>query len=233
MGVYGHPLYLTIKETIYRSHNNGKKSPTYYKSWNEMLLMGSCFITSFIPVIFGNTLVPAWSPRLYLINEYKKELKFLYLIQKISVRKDESANSFPSGHISETSVFIYAYTMLGMYNLRSFFFFINFNIAWATMILRCHYIADVFISYFLGFMAFYISYYFGYYWEMEEEKYNNIKNGNDFNNGHFKLKEESNKIEMNNNINDGNDVNENGNNDNEINNNEEIKVNVLKDENQE
>ena len=127
--------------------------------------------------------MPAWSPRLYLENEYKNELVFFQPIQLFSIRKNESANSWPSGHISETSVFFYALHILGFRKLETFIGIVAFNIIWATMILRCHYFADVCISVVIGFVAFAISYFFGYRLEMkqleENKKYQSLQeNGN-------------------------------------------------------
>ena len=175
--VFGHPLIGTIKESIY-IHKKGRKSENYEKVWSELYFMGSCFIFSFIPVIYGNVNMPAWSPRLFLKNEYKNELVFFQPIQLISIRKNESANSWPSGHISETSVFFYALHILGFKKLEIFIGICAFNIIWATMILRCHYFADVCISVVIAFFAFAISYFCGYRLEMkkfeENKKYENL-----------------------------------------------------------
>jgi len=176
--VFGHPLAGTIKESKY-IYKNGKRSENYKKVWSELYFMGSCYIFSFIPVIFGNVNMPAWSPRLYLINEYKNELVFFQPIQLISIRKNESANSWPSGHISETSVFFYAMHVLGFRKLEIFSGIVAINIILATMILRCHYFADVVISVVIAYVAFAIPYFCGYRIEKnsldENKEYLNIQ----------------------------------------------------------
>ena len=162
ISVFGYPLTGVIKETIYLCKNNGVYSDNYDKAWDEMYFFGSCFIHSYMPVIFGNTLFPAWSPRLYLEKEYTTELKFYYLIQKISIRKNKSANSFPSGHVSETCVYIFAMHLFGYKKLEIFSFICSFMIALSTVILRYHYFADVCISIAIAYWAFYLVYRFGY-----------------------------------------------------------------------
>ena len=156
-----------------------------------------------MPVIFGNILFPAWSPRLYLEEYYTKELKFYYLIQKISIRKNHSANSFPSGHIAETSVFIYAMHLFGYKKLEAFVFICSFNICLATMILRCHYFADVCISIPIGIWAFYLVYRFGYLSEKKRLAYVELEKISDH---------EINRISMDGNNNNYNTFNNNNNN---------------------
>ena len=162
ISVLGYPIGGCIKETIHLCKTNGVYSDNYEKAWDQMYFFGTCFIHSYVPVIFGNTLFPAWSPRLYLEKEYKTQLKFYYLIQKISIRKNRSANSFPSGHVSETSVYIYAMHLYGYKKLEIFSFICSFMIIVATMILRYHYFADVCASVLIGIFAFYAPYRFGY-----------------------------------------------------------------------
>lgn len=171
ISVFGYPLTGVIKETIYLCKNNGVYSDNYDKAWDEMYFFGSCFIHSYMPVIFGNTLFPAWSPRLYLQKEYKTELKFYYLIQKISIRKNKSANSFPSGHVSETSVYIFAMHLFGYKKLEIFSFICSFMIALSTVVLRYHYFADVCISIAIAYWAFYLVYRFGYLDDTIESDY--------------------------------------------------------------
>ena len=201
--VFGHPLIGCIKETIKTSKNKGVYSQNYFKAWNEMYFFGACFINSYMPVIFGNILFPAWSPRLYLEEYYTKELKFYYLIQKISLRKNHSANSFPSGHIAETSVFIYAMHLFGYKKLEAFVFICSFNICLATMILRCHYFADVCISIPIGIWAFFLVYRFGYLSEKKRLAYVELEKISDH---------QINKISMDENNNNYNTFNNNNNN---------------------
>ena len=169
ISVFGYPLRGVIKETIKLCKNNGVYSDNYDKTWDEMYFFGSCFIHSYLPVIFGNTLFPAWSPRLYLQKEYTRELKFYYLIQKISIRKNKSANSFPSGHVSETCIYIFAMHLFGYKKLEIFNFICSFMIIVATLILRYHYFADVCISIAIAFWAFFLVYRFGYIEDRIEE----------------------------------------------------------------
>jgi hypothetical protein len=191
--VFGHPLIGCIKETIKTCKNNGTYSNNYNKAWNEMYFFGACFINSYMPVIFGNTLFPAWSPRLYLEKDYTRELKFYYLIQKISLRKNHSANSFPSGHIAETSVFIYAMHLFGYKKLEIFVFICSFMITLATMILRCHYFADVCISIPIGIWAFYLVYKFGYLSEKKQMAYIELEKMSDVENNKIAIEESDNK----------------------------------------
>ena len=178
ISVLGYPLGGCIKETKNLWKNNGVYSENYEKAWNQMYFFGTCFIHSYVPVIFGNTLFPAWSPRLYLEKEYTRELRFYNLIQKISIRKNKSANSFPSGHVSETSVYIYAMHLYGYKKLEIFSFVSSLMIILATMILRYHYFADVCASILIGILAFYAAYRFGYksenseYFELESSEEN-------------------------------------------------------------
>lgn len=176
ISVFGYPLTGVIKETIKLCKNNGVYSDNYDKAWDHLYFFGSCFIHSYMPVIFGNTLFPAWSPRLYLKKEYTRELKFYYLIQKISIRKNKSANSFPSGHVSETCIYIFAMHLFCYKKLEIFSLICSTMIAMSTVILRYHYFADVCISIAIAFWAFYLVYRFGYVEDKEESNYKKLSN---------------------------------------------------------
>ena len=68
----------------------------------EFIYLLNIYILTYSQVIFINTLVPSISPRLYL--KYKNSLKFLGLAEFINktFKDNNSANSFPSGHVAET-----------------------------------------------------------------------------------------------------------------------------------
>ena len=166
------------KEIIFRYLNKGSRSPTHRKRWNNTLFLFGVYLLTCVFVFFVNSLVPASSPRKHLQDKFIHPLKLTgfakYLNEKC--KDDRSANSFPSGHVSE--VFSIGLSFIGM---KNYFIGINviicaFLIGLATLFLRYHYFCDIIAGILLSFLSFLINYYFGYkkYLNMLEKEVENV-----------------------------------------------------------
>ena len=153
-----------LREIIFRYHNNGFKSPSYRKNWNNTLFIFSVYLFDCVFVIFVNTLVPATSPRKHLKEKFKHPLilsgfgKFL----NEKCKDEKSANSFPSGHVSEPLSIGLSLLAIKQYEAGITVLLLSTFIAIATLFLRYHYFSDILMSIFLAFLSFFINSYFGY-----------------------------------------------------------------------
>lgn len=149
-----------IQETIYRYKNNGQKSPTYNIFWNRFYFTLSVYIATYIQIFFINVLVPAKSPRIYFKGEYKNEIIY-YGLNKFmtNIKDDDSANSFPSGHVAETFCLVFPFYAMKKYFIGTFVLIVSLLIALATVILRYHYFVDALVGMFNSTLAFLICYF--------------------------------------------------------------------------
>ena len=191
------------KEIIFRYQNNGLRSPTHRKRWNNTLFLFGVYLLTCVFIFFVNTLVPASSPRKHLKDKYIHPLILTglgkYLNQKC--KDDKSANSFPSGHVAE--VFSIGLAYIGMKNNLTGIIVVicSILIGFATLFLRYHYFCDVIIAIILSYLSFFINYHFGfkkYLISLEKEKENekinsviSIGNQGPDVKGHVTLQEES------------------------------------------
>ena len=188
------------KEIIFRYQNNGLRSPTHRKRWNNTLFLFSSYLLTCVFIFFVNTLVPASSPRKHLKDKYNHPLTLTGLARFLNKKcKDEkSANSFPSGHVGE--VFSIGLSYLGMKNylIGTNIIICSILIGLATLFLRYHYFCDLLMAIFLACLSHLINYYFGYKkyldsLEKEKGKINNevsINNNTSETKGHITLTEE-------------------------------------------
>ena len=161
------------REIIFRYQNNGLKSSSYSKNWNNTLFLFSVYLLTCVFVFFVNTLMPATSPRKHIKEKFKHPLtlsgfgKFL----NSKCKEERSANSFPSGHVAEVLSIGLSYIGTKEYYMGISIIFFSIFIGIATLFLRYHYFCDILMAIFLAFLSFLINYYFGY------EKYykNNLK----------------------------------------------------------
>ena len=153
-----------LREIIFRFHYNGLKSSSYRKNWNNTLFLFSVYLLNCVFIFFVNTLVPATSPRLYIKNQFKHPLNLSGLGKFINdnCKIDRSANSFPSGHVSEILNIGLSYMATKDYLLGKIIILLSILIVLSTLFLRYHYFCDVLMSIILAFLSFYINYYFGY-----------------------------------------------------------------------
>ena len=153
-----------LREIIFRHQNSGFKSATYRRNWNNTLFLFSVYLLTCVFVFTINTLVPATSPRKYLKGKFKHPLILSgfgrFLNQKC---KDErSANSFPSGHVSEILAIGLAYIATKEYDIAIIVIICSILIGLATVFLRYHYFCDIVMAVFVSFLGFWINYCFGY-----------------------------------------------------------------------
>jgi membrane-associated phospholipid phosphatase len=160
-----------LREIIFRYQNNGFKSATYKKNWNNTLFLFSVYLLTCVFVLFINTLLPAASPRKYLENQFSHPLVLSGLPGYLNKKcKDEkSANSFPSGHVAEILSIGLSYLGAKEYGIGLIVIFNAVLIALATLFLRYHYFCDIIMAIFLAFLSFELNYFFGY------KKYLNYK----------------------------------------------------------
>ena len=152
------------REIIFRYQNKGFISETYRRNWNNTLFLFSVYLLTCIFVFFVNTLVPATSPRQYLIGQFKHPLKLSgfgrFLNSKC--RDNKSANSFPSGHVAEVLSIGIAYLGTREYGIAIIVIICSILIGLATLFLRYHYFCDILMGIILAFLGFIINYCFGY-----------------------------------------------------------------------
>jgi membrane-associated phospholipid phosphatase len=193
------------KEIIFRYQNNGLRSPSHRRRWNNTLFLFGVYLLTCVFIFFVNTLVPASSPRKHLQDKFIHPLDLSgfakYLNKKC--KDNKSANSFPSGHVGE--VLSIGLSYLGMKNNFIGIIIIIFSIliGLATLFLRYHYFCDILMAAFLSFLSFLINYYCGYkkYLNVLEKEKQTISTDISIDNnvpdskGHVKLTEEiDNKI---------------------------------------
>lgn len=152
-----------IQETIFKFRNNGKKSVSYNDVWSKLFFILSVYSATYLQIFLINTIVPAASPRLYLKDEYKNDIVYIGLNKFIfNLKDDNSANSFPSGHVAETLCLVLPFFVMKKYFIAGFIFLDSFLITLATLVLRYHYVGDVIIGILNSIIAFAICY-FGRY----------------------------------------------------------------------
>ena len=140
----------------------------------EFIYLLNIYILTYSQVIFINTLVPSISPRLYLIDKYKNPLKFLGLAEFINktFQDNNSANSFPSGHVAETFCVALGFFGLKKKKVGIFLLIMSLLIMISTIFLRYHYFVDVIMGDIVSFISFFIVNYI-------EKKDNFINNNNE------------------------------------------------------
>jgi membrane-associated phospholipid phosphatase len=171
-----------LREIIFRYQNNGSKSATYRKNWNNTLFLFSVYLLTCVFVFFVNTLLPATSPRKYLKEKFTHPLTLSGFPGYLNKRcKDEkSANSFPSGHVAEILSIGLSYLGTREYHIGVIVIFNTVLIALATLFLRYHYFCDILMAIFLAFLSFILNYFFGYkrylnYKQKDRDKFKKVK----------------------------------------------------------
>ena len=152
------------KEVLFRFQNKGKKSVSYTQRWsNTHFIFGTYLLTCDL-VFFTNTIIPACSPRLYISDKFIHPLNLSGFAKYLNSKthEDKSANSFPSGHVSEILTIGLAYILTGNIILGVIVIIFSFLIAMATLFLRYHYFCDILAAMVCAFIAIIINYFFGY-----------------------------------------------------------------------
>lgn len=152
------------KEYLFRRINKGHKSKTYSKNWADIYFIFSVYNLTCFCVFFTNTIVPAGSPRLYLKSNYKHALTLNGFASFLNgkCKDDRSANSFPSGHVSETLCIALSLFKMNRKTTAKFSLVGSILIALATLFLRYHYFMDLVMGCFYSFLSFMLNYKFGY-----------------------------------------------------------------------
>lgn len=166
-----------IEETIYRYYKNGEKSIYYNNSWGNFYFCLSVFNLTYFQILIINVLVPAVSPRLYLKYEYKNDLIFFGLTKFLSsIKDDNSANSFPSGHVGETFSLFLPFFFIKKNYIGTIILVYSLLISLATVVLRYHYFVDVLMAMFNSILSFFIVYLCNYAIKGKDEnkEYENI-----------------------------------------------------------
>ena len=149
-----------IKETIFKYYNKGKISKSNCKNWKNLFFLFSVYNTTMLIVFILNILIPAISPRLYLKKNYKHKLilsGFAKLLNKIC-KDNNSANSFPSGHVAEPFSIAFSMIVIGYFKIGMFCFFFSCLIFIAILFLRYHYFSDALFGTLIGFFSFIVIY---------------------------------------------------------------------------
>ena len=169
------------REIIFRYQNKGLKSSSYRKNWNNTLFLFSVYLLTCSLVFFVNIIIPATSPRKHLKSKYKHNLVLSgfanFLNQKC--KEERSANSFPSGHVSEILCIGLSYMATKEYKIGIIVIILSIFIGLATLFLRYHYFCDILMAIFLALLSFLFNYCFGYRkycknkWEVNDAFINN------------------------------------------------------------
>ena len=152
------------REIIFRYQNSGFKSATYRQNWNNTLFVFSVYLLTCVLVFFVNTLVPATSPRKHLKGKFIHSLNLSGFGKYLNKRckEERSANSFPSGHVTEILSIGLSYLATKEYSIGIIVIICSFLIVLATFFLRYHYFCDILMGIILAFIGFTINYCFGY-----------------------------------------------------------------------
>ena len=152
----GKLIYFSNKYNIFNEYKIRKLK--IKKTKYEFIYLVNIYILTYSQVIFINILMPSISPRLFLKDEYKNDLKFLGLANFINktFQDNKSANSFPSGHVAET--FCVALSFFGLKKKKVGFFLLIMSILImiSTLFLRYHYLVDVIMGIIVSFVSFFI-----------------------------------------------------------------------------
>ena len=170
------------KEVLFRFQNKGKKSVSYTQRWSNTHFIFGTYLLACDLVFFTNTIIPASSPRLYLSDKFIHPLNLSGFAKYLNSKthEDKSANSFPSGHVSEILTIGLAYILTGNIILGVIVIIFSFLIAMATLFLRYHYFCDILAAMVCAFIAIIVNYFFGYriYLKKKGTKKLKIKNIN-------------------------------------------------------
>ena len=159
-----------IKETLFKIYNKGQISRTNFKNWKNLFFIFSVYNTTMLIVFILNISIPAKSPRIFLKKKFIHQLnlkgfaKFLNDICK----DNNSANSFPSGHVAEPFSIAFSMIVIGYFNIGVICFIFSFLIFLAILILRYHYFSDGLFGIIIGFFGFIFTYNFFYKTNKEE-----------------------------------------------------------------
>ena len=158
--IYFIPLAKCIIESIKKYKNKGMECKNYKKIWNDLYFITSVYTFSYVACNVMNTMLPAVSPRLYF--EYKHQLVLSGIAQLLNdtCKDNKSANSFPSGHVSETMCIAFALFGMGRWIFGTIVLIGCILILMATLVLRYHYIIDVIAALVMSSIAFLIPYIF-------------------------------------------------------------------------
>ena len=153
--IYLYQLVKCIKTTVhYYKHNT--EHVNHKKHWNDLYFMTTVYVFTYFQIFFINSLFPAISPRLYLEHEYQNKLELTGLSGWIhkTFRDNNSANSFPSGHVAESLCVSLALFRMGSYAFGSVILICSLLIATATLFLRYHYAVDCLFGFIIAGVSF-------------------------------------------------------------------------------
>ena len=158
--IYFMPLLQCIKGTVKKYKQKGNEPEGYRKKWNDLYFITAVYIISYSLCNILNTIIPAVSPRLYF--KYKHKLRLYGIAKWINhtFKDNKSANSFPSGHVSETMCIAFALFGMRRWIVGSIVLFGCIMILLATLVLRYHYMIDVIAALLSSTFSFLIPYLF-------------------------------------------------------------------------
>ena len=132
----------------------------YKKIWNDLYFITSVYTFSYVACNVMNTMLPAVSPRLYFKYKHQLVLSGIAQLLNDTCKDNKSANSFPSGHVSETMCIAFALFGMGRWIFGTIVLIGCILILMATLVLRYHYIIDVIAALVMSSIAFLIPYIF-------------------------------------------------------------------------
>lgn len=169
--IYFMPLVQCIIGTVKKYKQKGNEPEGYKKKWNDLYFITAVYIISYTLCNILNTTIPAVSPRLYFTYTHKLKLYGIAEWINNTFKDDNSANSFPSGHVSETMCIAFALFGMRRWIVGSIVLFGCIMILLATLILRYHYMIDVIAALLSSTFSFLVPYLFYRKDRIEKELY--------------------------------------------------------------
>lgn len=147
--IWGNGLLIFLAYLYFRRKNYvvaGADSLTSAQQWRRLQLALSAWVSTFLLNMLLNLLLPAVSPRIYIAELYKNDVRGLFLadIFRNAVTKAaaNSFSAFPSGHCGLSWLCISIAAALGFRKYARITLIVGFLITIATITLRYHYIID-------------------------------------------------------------------------------------------
>lgn len=148
--IWGNGLLLFLAYLYFRKKSfvpEGSESLSHTHQWRRLQLVVCTWVCTFLLNLLLNLLIPAVSPRIFIADEYKTELRGLFLAGALrSAAGAAAANSFtafPSGHCGLSWITVVIAGAIGFRKYARITYIAGALITLATVWLRYHYFVDV------------------------------------------------------------------------------------------
>ena len=156
-------VYLLVQYFFLSCKNNSYQLPlqlprvlqeetslTQEQQWRRLMMFTTAWTGTYLLNFVMNMVFPAVSPRIYIADQYQNEISGLFFANSIrGALKGAAANSFgafPSGHCGLSWLAAYTARRLGFVRYAKCAKIAAVHITLATLILRYHYLVDMFCA---------------------------------------------------------------------------------------